>query len=133
MVSTDAYNQSSPTIRAALKHYSNRLIALIEDEDIKRANESVKHDLLEHLGSIQNIFSNLSYMINEERFKNALSTIIDNKNIISEVLEFYKRDLENSKNVVESKLEEAFLKFPNCDMEIGKIQASMEYVQRMQG
>lgn len=134
MVSTiEAYNQASPTIRAALRLYCDRLITLIEDEEIKRGSESIKDDLFEHLGSIQYILSNLSYLSTDERFKNVLETVYENKNTISNILSFYKRELENSKKVVESYLEEAFLPFPNHDIEIDKIQAAMEYVRRMQG
>jgi predicted RNA-binding protein with EMAP domain len=125
----EIHDKSIPTIRSALKLYSNRIIEVIEDEELKGGNELIKDDLLDGLKNIQYILSNLSYSFEGEKYKKSRQFLFDIRNTITTVLEVYKRDLEKSKGIVESRLEETYLGFKNVETEIEKVGAAVEYVK----
>jgi hypothetical protein len=132
-------SQNRLTIQIALRHYSNKLIALTEDENIKKGNEIIRIDIFDHLTNTQNIILKLSSLENmqlEESLQKEHKIIATYNNIISNSLFSYREDLNQSKQYaaeklnenLDDKLSEHHLPFSNIKSEINKIEEALRYV-----
>lgn len=52
-------SQNWLTIQIALRHYSNKMIVLT-DENVKKGNDVIRNDIFEHLTNVQNIILQMS-------------------------------------------------------------------------
>jgi hypothetical protein len=127
------------TIQISLRHYCNKVIALTEDENVKKGNDIIKNDILEHLAKAQNIilqFSSLGNMSVEEGLTKEYKIFETSKNIILASLFLYREELNHSKQNVAEKLNEGLsdklnerdLPFSNFKGEIDKIEKALQYV-----
>jgi hypothetical protein len=134
-------SQERLTFQVALKHYSNKVIALTEDENVRKGNEIIKNDILEHLTNILTIITKLLSLENmslQEFLREEPIIITTYKNIISASLFLYREDLNESKRYVADKLNEGLsdklsehdLTFSNIKSEIKRIEKALEYVER---
>jgi hypothetical protein len=134
-------NQERLTFQIALKHYSNKVKALTEDEYVKKGNEIIRNDILEHSTNILTIIAKLLSLENmtlKEFLMEEPTIITTYKNIISASLFLYREDLNGSKQYVANKLNEGLsdklsehdLPFSNFKSEIDKIEKALEYVER---
>jgi hypothetical protein len=101
------------TMRRALQHYSNRLIELLEDDRIKRSNNSIlRQDLLMNAATTQEVLRLF------DNYEIRWRAITDNKGIACCALTCNMNDLKKSMTDVSARLSGAKPKFNGVENEM---------------
>jgi len=115
-------------VNLALKHYCNKLITILNDNEIIAANEFLKDDLFENLRNAQNTFAALTPK-DQEVINSHNSYVLKNQSMILDALTIYQYDISNSRGIAAGELNNIGL--PRVDREIKAISAAREYMQRL--
>src|SRR5919112_3979547 len=108
------YYLFNSTINTALRYYRNKLVIILDDEEITKTNELLRKDLFDNLRVVQNALEDLSK--NQEVLNNPRGQVFNYLSSISTALSLYENDVKHSKNIAAEKLNNTI--FMTVDREI---------------
>jgi hypothetical protein len=97
------YHLFIPTINTALRHYRNKLVTILNDDEITKSNELLKNDLFENLRVIQSALE-VSSSKNQEMLDRPKGKVFEYRNLMSTALSLYEDDIKRSKGKAAEKL-----------------------------
>jgi hypothetical protein len=117
------YHLFIPTIDTALRYYRNKLVTILNDDEITKSNELLKNDLFEILRVIQNALD-VSSSKDQEMLDNPRGKVFEYRNLISTA-----DDIKHSKGIAAEKLNSYV--FTTADREINAVSQAIEYIDRL--